>query len=251
MIENPDARREYVRLQALHAGLHWMCANAESLPPVDTTSDAARPEVPVPVALSLSTPLPRRRFLRYLAAAAVFLAVAGPAVWWTTPQTLATITRINGIGADVEGWQPGNTLAAGPVSLPSGLAEITFTGGTTLLLEGPADLDVQGRQHVVLRSGRAVVHVPPADLGFVVETARARILDLGTEFGVSADDETVQVFDGEVAAQWKTAGEVSPQQHGGTGSPPGATAPEPVPCPNRFIRLCPAAAGSGDIHPTG
>ena len=257
VVDDPEARRWYVRLQAMHASLHWMCAGAEGLPPIDTSavpSEAAAPIVRAPAPVR---PRPRPRLRYWAAAAAVFLAIAGPALWWwTSPRPLATVTRVTGIGKDVDGWQPGTPLAAGTASLPAGLAEIAFAGGTTVLVEGPARLEVRGRQHLLLHSGRAVVTVPPADQGFLVETTRARIIDLGTEVGVSADDDTtVQVFTGKVDAEWKLDGAVSTQRLSAGQAMRVAradAAPEAVPfAAHRFIRYMPVPPqwGRGDIHP--
>jgi ferric-dicitrate binding protein FerR (iron transport regulator) len=257
VLADAEARRWYVRLQALHAGLHWLCAGGEraAVPEALLPAEAgtAAPSASVPI---VATP-PRKRTIRYyLAAAAVLLAFALPLGWWafTRTQPPATVTRSTGVG-DPE-WQPGAPLRAGPAELPAGLAELAFSGGTRVLVEGPAKFEVRSPQHLLLHSGRAVVQVPPEDVGFLVETARARLLDLGTEFGVSAadDDTTVQVFAGAVEANWKQA---APAQRlvAGQAVRIGAAAPatpEPVAfAPHRFIRFMPVPPqwGRGDIHP--
>jgi ferric-dicitrate binding protein FerR (iron transport regulator) len=254
VIDDPEARRRYLQLQTLHAGLHWICAGGVQNPPTEVATPGAGATSTTPTVLPLPQ-APRRRILRYLAAAAVFLAMLVPtAWWWTSPRPIAIVTRVTGVGPDEEGWQPGSALAAGPVSLPSGLAEIAFSGGTRVLVEGPADLEIHGPQHLRLGSGRAVVNVPQGDIGFVVETDRARVLDLGTEFGISADEEaTVQVFIGAVSAEWKVEG-AGPARRLKAGEAVRlvAAAPEPVAfAAHRFIRYMPVPPqwGRGDIHP--
>ena len=59
--------------------------------------------------------------------------------------------------------------------------------GVSLILEGPAKLEVRSDTTVRLTLGKLTVSVPPDAHGFSVETPSARTVDLGTEFGVSVD----------------------------------------------------------------
>ena len=94
----------------------------------------------------------------------------------------------------------GEALRPGFVSIESGLAQIEFFCGATVVLEGPAQLELLSADAVRFLSGRLRAQVPPAARGFSVDVGEMKIVDLGTEFGVSmsAEGADVQVFDGEV-----------------------------------------------------
>jgi hypothetical protein len=90
------------------------------------------------------------------------------------------------------------------------LASLEGIDGVELLVEGPAIGQWLDAQHVRLTSGTVVVRMPKGKSGFVVETTRMRVTDLGTEFGVSVSpsgDERVQVYSGRVRAESAASGE--------------------------------------------
>jgi len=102
-----------------------------------------------------------------------------------------------------DGLAVGARLASGRLlRLSKGLLEVTFDGGARVLLSGPATFDATSAKEGRLRTGSLVAHVPAEARGFAVDTPAARIVDLGTEFGVRVEDEgraaDVQVFQGEV-----------------------------------------------------
>jgi len=82
--------------------------------------------------------------------------------------------------------------------IESGTMELELNAGTKLVVEGPADWSVDGQNSVSLRAGKLMARVPKGAIGFTVETPMAKIVDLGTEFGVEvASGETrVHVFKG-------------------------------------------------------
>lgn len=98
----------------------------------------------------------------------------------------------------------GDTLRAGPLHLKSGLAQIEFFSGATLLLEGDAEIDLVSALEAVCHHGKARVRVPPPAHGFKLEVPGMKLVDLGTEFGLEVNRESehaeVQVFEGEVEA---------------------------------------------------
>lgn len=97
-------------------------------------------------------------------------------------------------------------LQAGPLKLADGTAEFTLDNGISMVLTGPAEIELRDQMHAWLHAGQVVFRVPPAAIGFTVETAEATIVDPGTEFGVRAAIEgpgpgtEVQVHKGEVLA---------------------------------------------------
>jgi hypothetical protein len=96
----------------------------------------------------------------------------------------------------------GSHLQAGhPYRLKSGMAEITFRSGARIVLEGPADFRIVSENSGKLYAGKLTANVPQKAVGFMVETDRGRVIDLGTRFAVDAarNSVTVHCFRGEVA----------------------------------------------------
>ncbi len=124
-----------------------------------------------------------------------------------SPELFATLKRTsNCVWGEPPHLQRGDRLAAGPLNLREGMAEIKLDNAVDLLVEAPASLELVDVGNCVLNTGRIVARVPPTATGYVVDTPKARVIDLGTEFGVSVepDRETVvQVFDGAVVAELK------------------------------------------------
>jgi hypothetical protein len=105
-----------------------------------------------------------------------------------------------------------SVLPGEPLTISSGTMELELKTGVKLIVEGPADWSVDGRNSVSLRSGKLLAHVPTQAIGFTVETPTARIVDLGTEFGVEVSDRgeaEVHVIQGRVVAEFVGTGEAS------------------------------------------
>lgn len=127
------------------------------------------------------------------------------------PQAFATLVEAKNAkwGASRLPTESGTRLAPGHVRLIQGLARIQFDNNVTLTLEAPADLELVSPLHCILHHGVLVARVSPEATGFLVETATARLIDHGTEFGVatSATGETqVQVMEGIVDVEQRTSG---------------------------------------------
>lgn len=84
--------------------------------------------------------------------------------------------------------------------LIDGAAEITTRHGARAVLHAPCEITIIGENEVRLTRGKLVGSCPTQrSKGFVVETPDARIVDVGTEFGVSVNAEgvvDVRVFTG-------------------------------------------------------
>ena len=104
----------------------------------------------------------------------------------------------------------GAELAPGRLRLASGLAILEFRKGARLTLEGPADLELVTADKCFLHRGALTAHVPPPAVGFMVETSNARLVDHGTDFGITTNGSgaaKVEVFKGEVELQHHVSGE--------------------------------------------
>lgn len=119
-----------------------------------------------------------------------------------TSSGVALVTRMVDVkfDSDQARFEVGDALRPGSVSIKSGFAQIEFFCGATLVVEGPAEFELKSSNLARVKSGRLRAQVPPAARGFSIEVDDMKVVDLGTEFGLSVSEEgaDVQVFDGEV-----------------------------------------------------
>jgi hypothetical protein len=106
--------------------------------------------------------------------------------------------------AEAEAEMPGRDMRVGKLlRLRRGLAEIEFEQGAKVILQGPAEFVLVSGSEARLRQGTLTAHVPERAKGFTILSPQGRVVDLGTEFGLSVDDRgetTVRVFNGLVEA---------------------------------------------------
>jgi hypothetical protein len=82
-----------------------------------------------------------------------------------------------------------------------GTLELTFDTGALVKIFGPAKFEVTSAKTILCHRGRATTLVGKTGKGFTIDTPKARIVDLGTEFGVNIlpqGDTQVVVFQGSV-----------------------------------------------------
>src|SRR6185369_7470491 len=94
------------------------------------------------------------------------------------------------------------------LEIAKGLAEITFDSGAQVVLEGPATFDLKSAWEATLNRGTLKASVPPQAIGFRISNPSVEIVDLGTEFTMSADASGVAevlVLKGQVEAQPSTS----------------------------------------------
>jgi len=93
-------------------------------------------------------------------------------------------------------------LCPGLRCLEQGIAQITFKGGAQVLLQAPCEFYLKSPNSMQMVTGSLMAQVPPRAHGFAVETPNGRIIDFGTEFGVTVNDliqAEVHVFQGKVS----------------------------------------------------
>jgi len=86
-------------------------------------------------------------------------------------------------------WAKGNATArkgasllpGQAVKLLDGLAEITFASGAKVILEGPANFEIESDKTAILHSGRLTADVPDDLEGFKIRTSSVEILSLASE----------------------------------------------------------------------
>lgn len=141
-------------------------------------------------------------------AAAVAVVAAVHDVAWASAGSFGA--GLSGAGSSAEsGPLPGAALPLDSrLRLARGFVEIAFASGARLVVEGPADVQITGRDSARLDRGRLVVRTTHGPRGgsttplFTVATPRGFIDDLGTEFGVEVPaqgSESVHVFEGVVS----------------------------------------------------
>jgi hypothetical protein len=87
------------------------------------------------------------------------------------------------------------------LQIDEGALELTFDVGVQVTIFGPADFKITSPMSIHCQRGRVTTLVGEGGKGFVVQTPQAKVVDLGTQFGLSISDtgETeVVVFQGEV-----------------------------------------------------
>lgn len=144
-------------------------------------------------------------------AAILLVAVGGLAVYKLLPSSEPLMAKVidstDVVGAPTELSSEGSFIDIGlPLHFESGLLAIKMPTGAEFVLEGPASLTVQGKNHVLLESGKLYAKVPLSGHGFRVDTQATSIVDLGTEFGVVATANGLTksyVYDGLVEAKTK------------------------------------------------
>ncbi len=95
----------------------------------------------------------------------------------------------------------GDALRRETLVLDSGVVELGFRNGATLVAEGPARLDLLNGGQVLLHQGKISAKVPPTAVGFTIDTSAGKIVDRGTRFGVKASPSGLvetHVFEGRV-----------------------------------------------------
>ena len=83
----------------------------------------------------------------------------------------------------------GEFLASGQesYSIEHGLVEIRFNDGANVVVEAPAKFQILAEDRIGIEFGKIYSRVPREAIGFSVYTKNAKIIDMGTEFGVQAD----------------------------------------------------------------
>jgi hypothetical protein len=92
-------------------------------------------------------------------------------------------------------WADGSQVLAddtelhpGLVKLVKGFAEITFDNNAIIVVQGPAEVDLETTSQMFLHRGKIWSYVPKEAIGFTIRTPGATVVDYGTEFGVVVHD---------------------------------------------------------------
>jgi hypothetical protein len=130
--------------------------------------------------------------------------------------TVAHIEKMVGIrwSDDRSGEVPAAQPAGGKLAIRQGLLQVRFDSGATIIVQGPAEVELESSSSAALRAGSLTADVPAAARGFTVHTPNATIVDLGTRFGAAcqAGQTDVEVFAGNVMLRPLAAQGANPQE---------------------------------------
>ncbi len=88
----------------------------------------------------------------------------------------------------------------GDYRLDKGQVELKTIKGARVLIEGPAVFSLVTDDNMIMRQGKLYASVPQRAIGFTVNTPNAKVIDLGTEFGIEInninDDMQLHVIQG-------------------------------------------------------
>jgi ferric-dicitrate binding protein FerR (iron transport regulator) len=204
------ARRYFVRYARLHTDLHLEVrarqAGERALDGIAQLTQAGASSSPVPAGTGDCTP--RRSLVRrclapsaLVTAACLLLAIG----WWLVKGREPAIAwLVNAQNCQWSDGEPTGDMQAGKVlNLERGLAEVRFQCGAKVVMEGPASLELLSGKSARLRHGKLTARVPGPATGFEIVSPQGKIIDLGTEFGISVSDTgatDVYVFEGKVEA---------------------------------------------------
>ncbi|QDT92273.1 LamG domain-containing protein [Gimesia algae] len=127
-----------------------------------------------------------------------------PADETSQPQTdhIALLTQAVGVEWDTNrNLQAGAGLSAGWLKLKQGTIQVELISGASILIEGPAAVNLISPLKAFCQFGKVRASVPEQAHGFTMETSKLNVVDLGTEFTLSLDQSgsgQVQVIDGKV-----------------------------------------------------
>ena len=203
--ENPARRRAVIDQLFVHSLLQWQSedisdeleALRHAAPECQIPGEAFRPK-----ARSFSHPW-------LWAAAAVLLCAACYGGWQslrahsTQGELVAEIAENRAViwSDRCTALRDGHAIVPGRLEMKSGTLTLRFRSGATISANGGASMRIESDMHVKLDDGQATAYVPQWAKGFTIETPDAKVVDLGTRFGVAArsDKQTdVVVFEGKV-----------------------------------------------------
>jgi len=127
------------------------------------------------------------------------LVIWGGIHYWLSHRVVATLDDSAHAVWRVPRQEP--QLRRGSMTLEQGYAQLTFKQGTQVLIQAPCTFELQSTNKMALENGSMTANVPTQAVGFTVQTPWTRVVDYGTEFGLSTGQTNgaeVHVFKGHV-----------------------------------------------------
>jgi ferric-dicitrate binding protein FerR (iron transport regulator) len=200
LLRDEEAQQRYAEYMLLHEGLR-------------AERGAGSLSAATLLAATVNERPRRRRWLLGGVGLSLAAAVAVVLVLWPRErpegQGVAVVTR-----TAAARWatpvEIGTPLPPGRLVLEAGLAQLDLYSGATLVLEGPASLDLIDERTARLHHGRLRSRVPEPAKGLRLTLPGGDVVDLGTEFAVEQPRQgnaQIHVFDG--AVEWRRGGNVT------------------------------------------
>ncbi len=184
LLDNPRARQIYREANELSLLL-------------ETVSERVSPEEESP--RDPPTKVVRFRYW-WAAAAALALAVIVWRLGSTDAEPLAILSASHQAELSGSALRGDSKFSRGTLSLSSGIAHIEMQNGVEMIFEDHCELELIDQNTVQIHHGKMRVHCPMEARGFeVLAPGDNRIVDLGTEFGLSVEPSgelDLHVFDG-------------------------------------------------------
>jgi hypothetical protein len=124
-------------------------------------------------------------------AALLLMIISVNYIQFFTHEEVATLTdNVNARWKDVDISTEKNSRLAtrqGVMTLEKGLVKLQFDSSAKVVIEAPAKFEITTGDQIQLHMGRIYATVTPEAVGFTIKTLNAKIVDLGTEFGVQVD----------------------------------------------------------------
>ncbi|MHC4216043.1 MAG: FecR domain-containing protein, partial [Planctomycetota bacterium] len=148
-----------------------------------------------------------RQFVRIGATAAMLMVIGYLVYVMILPVPSAYVATLTD-GTDIKWADPrqptklGSPLKRGSMKLEEGFAQITFNDSGQIILEAPAEINLECDNRVYLLLGKLVAEIPIQGRGFKINTPSASIIDLGTEVSVYVTENgssDIYVFEGKVS----------------------------------------------------
>ncbi len=157
-----------------------------------------RPSAQIPLAEpKAKATIWRAQTVRWAAAAVLLL--AGALALWVPRGVEVLVMTVSNDAASI--WKKENTHRLRDLKLDRGSLQIRLSSGVVMDVTAPVHLRLDDAMHATLLSGCVTADVGEYGHGFTIDTSSARVVDLGTRFGVSLmedGDTEVAVFQGMV-----------------------------------------------------
>jgi hypothetical protein len=182
----------------------------KAAPPIDVSiiPQAAAREIPIK---KIIVPVLQERRINKTSIAALIISLAACLAIFIyiklnpyVPLEVATVAEtVNASWADSGLSLPkGYRVYAGQeiLYLTKGVIKLSYDNGTEAIIEGPAEFRIPSDNQIQFNHGSIYVSVAPEGIGFTLKTPNAKVVDLGTDFGVLANPDgtsEVHMLDGQ------------------------------------------------------
>lgn len=210
------ARARYLEWVDLHACLAQEMENRTAL----ATAEALARGTPAPAAATRAEPAARRSLAWVGLALAASLFVAAFFLSGRGERPLRTPELgVIATAQQLEWGDPSLPISAGDKIFPghyllrAGQVQFHLKNGVEITVHAPANMSLVDAKTLQLTEGRLVARVPEAAIGFRVTTPNTDVVDLGTEFGVSVEENgstEIHVAEGVVVARSSSSSGVVP-----------------------------------------